>query len=1519
MRWQVIKIRVYRVLRTWVLYGLYLALTFTVAAFFLLQVPAIQEEIIGRYTSKFSQALGFHISFDKFYLQWYDQLEIEGLVIKDSEENEMIAVQKLSINYRFSSILDNNNINIDGADLKNVSVHFKTIKESDTSRNLNINIFIDKINGSSSGGGNPAKINIGEINLEKADFTYNETDNDSIKNGFDYHHFKLAVEADLQAFKVIGDTILFNVNSLQAKDKKTGLEINNLSTYFLISQTSMEFLGLRLSAGKSFVSDTIIFKYKNQSELSDFNDKVNIKAKLKKTMIHPDDLALFTSGESPLPVPLYIEGEMNGRISRFTYQNMNARIGSTTIEGKLHMDGLPSINETFIDLTVRRGSVTSSDLSFLFPENIATALEPLQKFQMKGKFTGFLNDFVANGDFNGTLGKIKSDINLKINNRSIEQSSYSGNLSLYEFDLGAYLNDTINFQKLNLTGQVKGTGLTKRSADFFLNGKIQSIGVLGYDYTNISTNARFARELFNGQMKIDDPNLQFNAAGSIDLRKGMNLIKMQATLDTAQLDKLGFIKDHLTINTYLDIDTKGLQIDSLFGDILFRDTRIEYKDQFLKLDSVHLISELDNTNRNLLLRSSLADIELHGRYYYSSLFNDLKRLFQEFKLNVKNDKQAIADYYQQKNKSPQTYQADFRIQLNDINPLIHLTGTDLTISKGTRVTGKFTNGIASMIQAFAVVDTFTVSGKKFLANEIELSSSKIRDSVNVLAMLSFNSSRQELSNSFSTKDLFSEVIWDKDHINLRLDANQEGTTNLLRLKSEIDFLKDSTWIKILPTRIRALEKEWQVNQKNYILYKGKEWSVRNLELSNQDESILVDGNVSEHTDKTLNLTVKNFNLDILNTLGEEKFKGIVNGEVKGRDLYTNPYIQNDVSIQDLTVNNFLIGTISGNNTWNHDQQQFDINFTIDRLNKRTVSLQGFYSPEKKDPLYVMAKLEKTNLQIMEPFLKGIFSQLDGTLSGEYKITGTFRKPLINGQGTIEDGQIMVDYLKTLYTFSGIAGMNANQIIFDDIVLKDASKNSSTLSGYLTHKNYSNFRINLNAEFTNFQLLNTAAKDNSLFYGQAYATGSLNMFGPLENMKISATARSEKKTRILIPMNGTQSAEKKDFITFVNLSDSAQRINALVKKTRLQPTGITMDLNLDITPDAYTEIIFNVKSGDIIRGYGRGDIRLQLDTKGEFTMFGMYEFERGYYNFTLYDVINKEFSINKGSRISWTGDPYAGQLALTASYKQLTSLAPIIADQTLASTPQMRRKYPVEVLLKLDGAMMSPQINFDIVANDLPNTVPLEGGQTVQLNMDFKQFKAKLDEQELQKQVFSLIILRRFSPIDAFTASGADLTRSVSELLSNQLSYWLTQVDQNLEIDFDLPSFEQEAFNTFQLRLSYSFLGGRLRVTRDGTFGNQYARSEVSNLLGDWTVDYILTADGKFKIKMFNRTNINQLTSSLGTQATISAGVSLAHTQNFNSWMDLITRTRERKRREQKEQQEKEQQEKEKPSEKESGN
>ena len=306
------------------------------------------------------------------------------------------------------------------------------------------------------------------------------------------------------------------------------------------------------------------------------------------------------------------------------------------------------------------------------------------------------------------------------------------------------------------------------------------------------------------------------------------------------------------------------------------------------------------------------------------------------------------------------------------------------------------------------------------------------------------------------------------------------------------------------------------------------------------------------------------------------------------------------------------------------------------------------------------------------------------------------------------------------------------------------------------------------------------------------------------------------------------------------------------------------------------------------------------------MFGPVVFTEGGYNFTLYDIINKEFEISAGSSITWYGDPYQGQMKINATYNQLASYAPLLNDPTLNTVPQIKRKYPVQVLLTLEGPMLSPQIDFDILAGDLPKSITIEDGRTIRLAEQFQAFKNKLDEQELKRQVFSLIVLRKFSPEESFNTSGS-IVNSVSELFSNQLSYWMSQVDENLEIDVDIGSMDQESFNAFQLRLSYTFLNGRLRVTRDGTFGNQTNNSSnsaagnnngsnFSSVAGDWTVDYLLTSDGKFKVKMYSRTNVNPLNTNLNSQNAITTGVSLLYTQSFNELKDILKFNRNKNRR-----------------------
>jgi hypothetical protein len=201
-----------------------------------------------------------------------------------------------------------------------------------------------------------------------------------------------------------------------------------------------------------------------------------------------------------------------------------------------------------------------------------------------------------------------------------------------------------------------------------------------------------------------------------------------------------------------------------------------------------------------------------------------------------------------------------------------------------------------------------------------------------------------------------------------------------------------------------------------------------------------------------------------------------------------------------------------------------------------------------------------------------------------------------------------------------------------------------------------------------------------------------------------------------------------------------------------------------------------------------------------------------------------------------------------------------------------------------------------------------------LQGDLAAFTASLrnDEQELNRQVFSLLVFKQLSPPGSFgntiSIRGQDNTvqNSLGQILSTQLGLLTSQIDQNLEIDFNINGLTAEQLQALQVRLSYSFLNGRLRVTREGGFTNNpnLVNGGLNNgtttttgntagqasLLGDLSLEYYLRADGKFRAKLRYETTPRDLE----TINQPRAGLSLLHTEQFNSFGELFSRKNPKK-------------------------
>lgn len=1468
----------------------------------LMQIPYVQTKVVEKVAKAVSDNTGFPVTIRYVDIQWFDKILLENLLIADTQNNRMIDIEKMSIDFEIYSLLNAQNINIDEVVLHDAKINL--IKSHEDSA-INISLFINNVR-ELLARDRPAKkkkpvFSIDEIRLVDARFSMDNRTRDSVSTGFDYNHFVLdSLQVEASGLMAVADTLQVNVHRLRGYDPASGLDIDSLSTFYRLSRHAMEFNQLNLRVNNSVIRDSVVFNYKSMLGLSYFNDSVDIAANLDSTVIYSKDLARFAPYFNQFAEYYTISGNFDGKVSKFTLKDLYLSFGKTShLEGNISFDGLPNVQETFIDGNLTTSVLNPGDLKkYISPENYRR-IEKFGEVSLFGQFLGFPNDFVANGTFLTDLGKIVSDINLKLGEDG-SKSQYSGNLATYNFDLGQLIERPDLVQKIDMNGNINGSGFKLENADFDLKATISRLGFKEYEYRNIQTDARLASEFFNGKLSIDDPNLKFTADAAINLKNNLNKIDIQAKLDTAILQPLNLSQEETFISTVLDVDITGLKLDSINGVAKFKDTYIWHKGRELQIDSLLIDSQRNGEDRELEISSDRLHMLATGNYEYSVVVEDLKKLSHEYRLNFLNNGDNIQAYYKNKTgDESEKYTIDFDLQLNDINYYLNLLIPDVYISQNTLIEGSFSSGYTSIFSLYSSVDTISYKKYNLYNTDLEVNTSKIADENEVLAMAYIFSEKQQVRGIAETNDFLFEGVWQGDHIDFRTNLMVDAPHSYSKIRGNLEFLNDKIEIQFENSDLYVMDNRWEISNDNRISIAKKEVTFNNLKFFNDDQNILINGALSDSVNKKLTVEINGFQVKNFNPLFSYRFSGEINGYLEIRNFYADPVMESEMAIYKLTVGEFLVGNISGLTKWDNIGKELDVDFKIHRRDKKIMNLVGSYNPDREtDQLDITATFDRANINIIEPFVKETFSGIEGLATGEFMISGTPSYPILKGEGIISDGKFKINYLNTRYAFDGLLIFDENEIGVRETVLVDENQNQAELNGGIFHDGFKNFVIDLSAQMKEFQVLNTSSNDNDLYYGAANVTGELNLLGSLSNLKITARATTNKGTKIFIPIGGSSGVDEQEYINFVSFSDSTTSFLRDSLSNKIDLRGLTLDFDLNITPDAYAEIIFDIQSGDIIRGRGNGQINLLIDTQGDFNMFGDFEILNGGYNFTLYNIINKEFDIQSGSKITWYGDPYGGILDINATYRQLASLQPLLIglDEDIQLPPEFTRRYPAKVLMELEGPLMSPEIDFDIDIDEYPENAVTPNG--ISLGSMVAAFKSKIEtnQQERERQVFSLIILRQFSPENSFSTGGS-FGNSVSELLSNQLSYWITQVDENLEIDVDLSGLDAEAFNTFQLRLSYTFFDGRLRVTRSGAFTDVHNETNFQSVFGEWTVEYFLTPDGKFRAKVFNKNNYNAIDRFDENQG-FTGGFSLMHITSFDNLKELISDFRKKKKQQQ---------------------
>ena len=1503
-----------------------------------LQLPAVQTRLAQKGAAWLSEKLRFPVDIQGVSIKWFDSLTLEGVRITDRQGQPMITVGRLDANYNLRNLLDSSahNLHLDEVVLYKPDV--RMIKNR-TNGDTNLDDFIARIEELTADPTKPSVPNqnvpftISHIHLVDGAYTLEDPREPFMRDpkSFDYNHFTLKnLTAEVSNFLVLGDTIAFEAKGLSGIDRDSRIKIRQLDTRFLYCNTKMELGRLYAHIGNSIIRNELVFLYDKPSAFGDFNSRVLLRARFRDSKVLSKDLGFFSDYLRGLNETWLLTGNFTGTVNDFRLNNTDLRFGPngrSRLAGNIAWKGLPDMDKTTVNFAFAPSVVNMADIRQYYPDSSFNhTIQKLGTASFNATFVGAFDNFKTQGTFRTAIGNVTGDLALKLADKST-LTTYTANLRGDNLDLGRLINDPDQFGKLDGEGRIVGHGTDLEQASIDFNGQFRRFGWQGYDYKNVDAKGNLQKAIFEGQLHIHDPNLAFELDGLFNLKAPRNRYDFRGTVQHADLRALGYLSDSLTVKTTLDIRLEGRKLDDMVGTATFDNAVLGLNRQHLTVNKLTLFSSIEqqlvpaydslrrdsiSTQRYFNLDSDFLAMRLQGTFQPQRTIDDLKRLAREYQLHFQGDAAGMQAYYEKKRQPtsqfaeqkgtfvPKRYGIDYQVITKNSTPLLNFLAASAYVAPATRLEGRFTADNTSFLTATVKTDSVRFGTIGFGPTDLDLTTSKFTYDQDVLASAVISSKRQLFSSLLPTRNLQVEASWDVDHIDFTSDIEQADSSNKFvnhaDLNGELRFKGDAIDLTFRQSKVRVLDGDWVLNPQSLIRKVGDEYTIRNLSLLNENQLVQASGKISPDSVQNLDVEAQNFLLASLNPLLNTSLGGTLNGTLTIRNFYDTPIIESALAVTALSYQKALIGDVRGQGTWDQLAKRLNVDARINRNGTDVLTLIGTYTPQlKTNPLALKANLNNADLGLLEPFTTGLFSNLGGIASGAVSVRGTPASPVLMGQVAIKGGRGRFDYLKADFSFDDNVYFGENEIITRQLTLRDPQGNTALLRGGVYHEGFRYFTLGFDADFKNFKILNTAAKDNDAFYGQAVVTGKAELYGPTDNLTIRANVTSNKGTRIFIPLDGATSVAADDQIRFVNLSStsSGNQANQPTNRPVNQSEGdidlsrIQMDFNFDITPDAYCEIQLDRQTGDIIKAYGQGRVAMKVDTKGDFTMTGNYEIQKGDYTFTFQNIINKRFQIRPNSRITWTGDPYGALLDVTAAYTQYTSLAPLLPVQKTNVSADQSRRYPVDLVIKLNGELGNPAISYDLDIKEYPSSSDFRQAVTA--------FESRIqsNDQELTRQVSSVLLFNQLlsENTNLFDQGqvNSGVANSVSELLSNQISRLASNLNENLDIGVSFGGFtsgtqNENLLNNLQLRFSYRLLNDRLRISRDGGFTYGQSQYNAASLLGEWTLEYFITSDGRFRAKVYNRNQQNILSQYSTNLSTISTGggLSLLYTRSFNT-------------------------------------
>ncbi|UWX55430.1 translocation/assembly module TamB [Maribacter litopenaei] len=466
--------------------------------------------------------------------------------------------------------------------------------------------------------------------------------------------------------------------------------------------------------------------------------------------------------------------------------------------------------------------------------------------------------------------------------------------------------------------------------------------------------------------------------------------------------------------------------------------------------------------------------------------------------------------------------------------------------------------------------------------------------------------------------------------------------------------------------------------------------------------------IPEMSSDHIGIQFENFQLQTFLSLFNPE-EPLAKGIVEGNFVILNPYGASGL-VSQLNIDQFRLlqnplGTLSLNAS-SKSLSDYDIDLVL-KDGGANVRLMGDYAATQNGAdLNLELDIQKLETAIVQGFFTDELSNPSGNISGSLLVNGSLTEPEYSGRIKFNDVGLTLSAFKTDLKINGQQlDLNEKEFTLNAFRINDSNQGSILLDGAITTDNLLNPGFELTVKAKNFTALNSEKGDNELVYGTAVIDTDLEITGDLELPIIDGSLNIGNSTDLtyLVPQTQYEIQEREGVVLFVNRENP----DAILTRTSGETAnsvfaGMDINTTLEISDDAVFTIVLDEKTQDKLQASGNASLILNIDPNQDIRLSGRLELNSGFYRTSLYNLVSREFTINKGSSVTWSGDPYNAKLDVTAIYELETSAAPLMSSisfgQDTGISGQYQRSSTFLVYLMVGGEITTPELSF---ALDMP--------------------------------------------------------------------------------------------------------------------------------------------------------------------------------------------------------------------------